>query len=171
DKFQDPTSPIFPPAIPSWHHACEDFNFKDACFVYDNVSPGDLGYIFPEPVMLVHAQKVYFMTWLKYHTAFMYSVSSKNSTATPMPTAVWQDILTYESSYRKMGEKSDQKTDTKSSQLWVHAMDFLQNCIEAEDVTLVGLEKGEPKWNGSVITTLTYAEHEEILWELAELNF
>jgi hypothetical protein len=126
--------------------------------------------------MFVRAQSIerreaYFMTWLKYRPAFIYRVSSKDFAATPMPTAVWRDVLTYESSHRKMGEKSDQKRDTKSSQLHAHAQDFLQNCIEAEEVTLVGLEKGEPKWMGSVVETLSDAEREEILWELSELNF
>jgi hypothetical protein len=126
--------------------------------------------------MFVRAQSIecreaYFMMWLKYRPAFIYRVSSKDFAATPMPTAVWRDVLTYESSHRKMGEKSDQKRDTKSSQLHAHAQDFLQNCIEAEEVTLVGLEKGEPKWMGSVVETLSDAEREEILWELSELNF
>jgi hypothetical protein len=50
-------------------------------------------------------------------------------------------------------------------------MDFLQNCIQTEDVSLVGLEKGETEWNGKVVQTLSDNEREEILWELSELNF
>jgi hypothetical protein len=50
-------------------------------------------------------------------------------------------------------------------------MDFLQNCIQTEDVSLAGLEKGETEWNGKVVQTLSDNEHEEILWELSELNF
>ena len=126
--------------------------------------------------MFVRAQSIerreaYFMTWLKYRSAFIYRVSSKDFAATPMPTAIWRDVLTYESSYSKMGEKSHQKSHTKSSQLHAHAHDFLQNCIETEGVTLIGLEKGVPKWKGSVIKRLSDAERKEILWELSELNF
>lgn len=176
DKFHDPISLIFPPAIPSWRRACEEIDVKNASFVYQNVHPTDLGYIFPEPAMFVRAQsserrEVYFLTWLKYRMAFLYRVSSRDSTATPMPTAVWRDVLSYESSYDKMGEKANQKKDTKSSQLHAHMLDFLQNCIEAEEVTLIGLEKGVPRWNGSVVETLSDAQREEILWELSELNF
>ena len=126
--------------------------------------------------MFVRAQSIerreaYFLTWLKYRSAFIYRVSSKDFAATPMPTAIWRDVLTYESSYSRMGEKSHQKSHTKSSQLHAHAHDFLQNCIETEEVTLIGLEKGVPKWKGSVVETLSDAECEEILWELSELNF
>ena len=88
-----------------------------------------------------------------------------------MPTAIWWNVLSYESSYDKMGEKANQKKDTKSSQLHAHMLDFLQNYIKAKEATLIGLEKGVPRWNGSVIETLSDAQHEEILWELSELNF
>jgi hypothetical protein len=50
-------------------------------------------------------------------------------------------------------------------------MDFLQNCTQTEDISLVGLEKGETEWNGKVVQTLNDNEHEEVLWELSELNF
>ena len=50
-------------------------------------------------------------------------------------------------------------------------VDFLKNCFQAKDVTLMGLEKGKVVWNGKIRKTLTNAKHEEILWELAKLNF
>jgi len=88
-----------------------------------------------------------------------------------MPTSVWRDVLSYEDMQDKKDSSSGQPKDTKSSQLRQHAVDLLQNCIQMDDVTLIGLERGEVKWNGKVIEILSDAEREEILWELSELNF
>ena len=57
-KFQDPSSPLLPPAIASWQHAMENFDVMTAQFVYDIINPTDLGYIFPEPAMLLRTQTV-----------------------------------------------------------------------------------------------------------------
>lgn len=173
DKLQDPIDPIFPRAIESWKGALESFNIADARFVYAKPIATDLGYVFPEPAMFVRTQTVerretYFRTWLKYRTALIYRVSSKDFAATPMPGTIWRDLLTYEYSQQKL---TDSTKETKSNKLRALAVDFLQNCLQAEDVTLMGLEKGEVVWNGKVCETLTNAEREEILWELAELNF
>ena len=44
-------------------------------------------------------------------------------------------------------------------------------CLDvAEGIELVD-SNGELKWNGSVVETLNNLKGEEILWELAELNF
>jgi len=154
----------------------ENFDVMTAQFVYDIVNPTDLGYIFPEPAMLLRTQTVkcqetYFKTWLKYCSALIYHVTSKDFTATPMPTSVWHNVLSYEDMQDKKDSSSGQPKDTKSSQLCQHAVDLLQNCIQMDDVTLIGLERGEVKWNGKVIEILSDAECEEILWELSELNF
>ncbi|KAF8226803.1 hypothetical protein L208DRAFT_1300099 [Tricholoma matsutake] len=61
--------------------------------------------------------------------------------------------------------------ETKSNKLRTLVVDFPQNCLQEENVTLIGLENGEVVWNGKVCEALTDADHEEILWELAELNF
>jgi hypothetical protein len=176
DKFQDPVSPVFPPAIQSWRRALEDFDPANGKFVYE-ANPSDVGYTFPEPAMFIRAktpqrQEAYFRTWLKYRSAFVYRVSSKDFNAQPVPTSVWRDLLTYEHAYNKQDTSSSNETrDTHSSRLRAQAFDILQNCVEAENVELAGLEKGRVKWNGKVVEILTDAEREEILWELSELNF
>jgi len=58
NKFQDPSSPLLPPVIASWWHAIENFDVMTAQFVYNIVNPMDLGYIFPEPAMLLCMQTV-----------------------------------------------------------------------------------------------------------------
>jgi len=58
NKFQDPSSPLLLPAIASWWRVMENFDVTTAQFVYDIINPTYLGYIFPEPAMLLHAQTV-----------------------------------------------------------------------------------------------------------------
>jgi hypothetical protein len=114
--------------------------------------------------------EVYFKSWLKYQTAFIFCVSSKDFTATPMPTSIWCDVLTCEHIENKK-ESTLRQGKMLSKRLWAYTVDFLQNCTQTEDISLVGLEKGETKWNGKVIQTLNNNEREEVLWELSELNF
>ena len=76
NKFQDPSSPLLLPVIASWQCAMENFDVMTAQFVYNIINPTDLGYIFPEPAMLLCMQTVerwetYFKTWLKYLSALI----------------------------------------------------------------------------------------------------
>jgi len=64
---------------------------------------------------------MYFKTWLKYQSALIYHVTSKDFMATPMPTSVWRDVLSYEDMQDKKDSPSGQPKDMKSSRLfpWV----------------------------------------------------
>jgi hypothetical protein len=176
NKFHDLADRILPPAIPNWRLALENFDVTTAQFVYEGVNPTNLGYVLPEPAMFLRTQTIecreaYFKSWLKYRSAFIYRVSLKDFTATPMPTSAWHDVLTCEHTQNKKESTSKQPGETLSERLPAYAVDFLQNCIQTEDVLLVGLEKGETEWNGKVVQTLSDNKCEEILWELSELNF
>jgi hypothetical protein len=50
-------------------------------------------------------------------------------------------------------------------------MDTLQNCLSAEGVEFSEASSGKLLWNGKHVETLSNLEQEEIVWELAELNF
>jgi hypothetical protein len=136
---------IFIHAIESWKHALESFNIANAHFVYAKPIATDLGYVFPEPAMFVRTQTVehretYFRTWLKYQSALIYWVSSKDFAAMLMLGTIWHDLLMYEYSQQKL---TDSTKGMKSNKLQALAVDFLQNCLQEEDVILMGLEKGE----------------------------
>jgi hypothetical protein len=93
NKFHDLADCILLPAIPNWWLALENFNVTTVQFIYKEVNPTDLGYVFPKPTMFLRTQTIehrdaYFKSWLKYQSAFIYCVSSKDFTATPMPTSV-----------------------------------------------------------------------------------
>jgi hypothetical protein len=90
-------------------------------FIYEEVNPTNLGYVFPEPAMFLYMQtlehwEVYFKSWLKYQTAFIFCVSSKDFTATPMPTSVWHD----EHIENKNESTSRQQGKMLSEQLWAY---------------------------------------------------
>jgi len=193
DKFEDPQSNIYPPAIPAWRRACQDFNYQRAKFVND-LTPTDLGYIFPEPAAFVSVtpqrQEALFLGWLKYRRMMLYRVSSPDFSAQPMPQGLWRDFLTLEyvksikGSHLTMGESSSRQLDrrgpaavggsaesTRSHKHRQNAQDFLQNCLNAaEGVELVSAND-RLEWNGKTLETPNDLEREEILWELAELNF
>ena len=178
NKFEDPESPWLPPAIPSWQAALSDFGHYLANSqlqpTSDEVNPIDLGYLFPEPALLVTAQQeahrdAYFHTWLKYRAVMIYRVSSQDSNATPMPGKVWRNLLACEFIGGDPGSSSS--TSTKSAKMKQLVYSFLQNCITAEGVEYVESNNSTLKWNRRVVDKLNDQEWEEILWELAELNF
>jgi hypothetical protein len=187
---------LYPPAIPAWRRAAEGFDVQSAKFVYELI-PTDLGYIFPEPAAFVavtpERQEAMFQGWLKYRSAMIYRVGSSDFGAQPMPQGLWRDFLTLEHVQKKRelqqsgdnsrmtknkaekgrsrGGAMQSSEGTRSRKHREQAADFLQRGLDAaEGIELIG-SNGESKWNGKVITSLNDLEREEILWELAELNF
>jgi hypothetical protein len=121
----------------------------------------------------------------------LYRVSACDFTAQPMPQGLWRDFLTLEhvaklksfneggnsggssrgSSQNRSNNGGRSSESTKSSKHRQNAQDFLQNCLNAaEGVELVSSD-GQLEWNGKAVESPDDMEREEILWELAELNF
>jgi hypothetical protein len=133
--------------ILNWRLALENFNVTTAQFIYEEVNPTDLGYVFPKLAIFLRTQtlehrEVYFKSWLKYRTTFIFHVSSKSFTATPMPTSIWCDVLTCEHIENKK-ESTLRQGEMLSKRLQAYTVDFLQNCTQTKDISLVGLEKEE----------------------------
>ena len=98
NKFEDPVSPVYPPAISAWRRVLEGFDVQSASFVYELI-PADLGHTFPQPAGLVSVterQEALFNGWLKHRRAMLYRVSSSDSNVQPMPQGLWHDLLTSE---------------------------------------------------------------------------
>jgi hypothetical protein len=85
-----------------------------------------------------------------------------------MPNAVWRTLLTLEFAQQKAASSAK---PSKGSKLRETAIDFLQNCLDAESVEFREASSGELQWNGKHVENLSNLEREEIVWELAELNF
>jgi hypothetical protein len=124
----------------------------------------------------------------------LYRVSSCDFVAQPMPQGLWRDFLTLEHvmKLKSVNERSNlpnsegcscgsgknkskggghSSEGTKCSKHRQNAQDFLQNCLNAaEGVELVSFD-GQLEWNGKAVESPNDLEREEILWELAELNF
>jgi hypothetical protein len=173
NKFEDPDSPFLPPAIHSWRSALSSFSAKDSDFVIDDVVPTDLGYVFPEPGMFLACgskwhRDAYFTMWLKCRTALIYRVSSDNFDTKPMPNAIWCNFLMQDLMQKNTGSSSQESRGAKLRKL---AADFLQRCLNGEDVNFKEPSCDEVQWNGKAVRNLSNEEREEIVWELAELNF
>ena len=168
NKFQDLESLFLPPLIPSWQKALSDFTPP-------NPPPAMAeGYVFPEPALFIAVQNkerqdAYFRSWLKFRPAMIYQVSTHNSTVSSSHNSLWHNLLAFE----LIGEKKAGSSSTKSSKLWETMQQFLDESLIADGVDFVELRLNDSQmiWNGNLITSLGNHEHEEILWELAELSF
>lgn len=142
-------------------------------FAYGELIPADLGYVFPEPATFMSIQSPdrqlsFFRSWLKYREALLYRVSASGSDARPMPNSVWRTLLSLE----YVSKDSNRSTETRSHKLREMVQDFLQNCLQEGEVGLASIETNtEVTWNGKAFADLGKDDFEEILWELAELNF
>jgi hypothetical protein len=176
DKFTDPDSPILPRAIPSWRDALHDVKGCNVGFALPEQIPTDLGYVFPEPALFVSTQSsvrqdAYFHGWLKYRDVLLYRLSS-DFNATPMPNTVWRKLLGFELDNSKGKKNVGSSMSTRASKLRDLAIDFLQDCLKAPGVAFAEPEAEQQlHWNGKVVDSPSDLEREEILWELAELNF
>jgi hypothetical protein len=113
-------------------------------------------------------QRAFFYSWLKYRTVLIYRMSSGGSDARPMPNTVWRTLLSLE----YVGNNQAGNSATRSQKLREAVKDFLQNCLEDEGVQLSDVDtNADVTWNGKAFESLGREEFEEILWELAELNF
>jgi hypothetical protein len=175
DKFTDPHSPILPPAIPTWREALRNVKDSNLEFALQEQIPTDLGYVFPEPALFVSTQSsirqdVYFRGWLKYRDVLLYRLSS-DFNAAPMPNTVWRKLLAFELDNNQDKKDVGTSKSTRAAKQRDLVNDFLQDCLKAPGVVFAESEVGQLSWNGKVVENLSNLEREEILWELAELNF
>jgi len=144
-------------------------------FALQEQIPTDLGYVFPEPALFVSTQSsirqdVYFHGWLKYRDVLLYRLSS-DFNAAPMPNIVWRKLLAFELDNSKDKRDIGASKRTRAAKQRDLVNDFLQDCLEAPGVLFSETEVGQLSWNGKVVENVSNLEREEILWELAELNF
>ncbi|TFK61643.1 hypothetical protein BDN72DRAFT_903934 [Pluteus cervinus] len=189
NKCEDPDIKYYPPSIASW---------SDALYVMNdlipNPNPGnssdkiDIQYAFPEPALLVaieneHRRVHHFKTWLKWRSALLYRLSIPNNPSTALSAKVWKGLLSlnFELPGPAKAKKEASKTGrmTKTQRTVDAAEQFLQVCIDAVNSTStmssslsISTSNTIPiTWNGKPFNLLTEADHQEILWELCELNF
>ncbi|TFK57934.1 hypothetical protein BDN72DRAFT_907280, partial [Pluteus cervinus] len=191
-KCEDPDIKYYPPSIASWSDALYMMND-----LIPNPNPGngsdmlDVQYAFPEPALLVTIKNEdrrihHFKTWLKWRSALLYRLSIPNHPSSALSAKVWKGLLSL--NFEKPGPAKAKKEASKSghttkAQRTVNAgEEFLQACIDAINSFSTTSSPFPPlsistsntipiTWNGKPFNTLTEADHQEILWELCELNF
>ena len=71
-----------------------------------------------------------------------------------------------------VAKDDDAKARAHNNLLWGKALQLFEDCVDASHgVGYTGLESGIMIWNNQTVETLTDALKEQVLWELAELNF
>ncbi|KAF8057832.1 hypothetical protein FPV67DRAFT_557001 [Lyophyllum atratum] len=173
DKFEDPDDPIYPPPIPAWRAALRNVDRTMTNVVNAEQAHTDYNYAFPEPASFVAVEKrerrdAVFRSWLRYRQALIHRFSFSTSDARPMSGKAWKMLLSLD--YLEQGP-SKLRTDTKNAEQRANLNDFLQNAPEMEGVELNPDAIDPVAWEGKAFESLGDQDFEEILWELAELNF
>ncbi|GLB38911.1 hypothetical protein LshimejAT787_0600730 [Lyophyllum shimeji] len=173
DKFEDPDDPVYPPPIPAWRAALRNVDRTMTNVVNAEQAFTDHNYAFPEPASFVAYEKkerrdAAIRSWLRYRTALIHRFNISTSDARPMSGKAWRTLLGLD--YLEQGP-SKLRTDTKNAGRRASLQDFLQNVLEMDGLTLNSDSIDPVTWQGKSFESLGNQDIEEILWELAELNF
>ena len=101
---------------------------------------------------------------------------SLESDVTPMSNQAWKALLGLD--FAEQGTRTLSGTSsgsssgsTRAKKLQDMMRTFLRSCTDVEDVSLGDSGLTRPRWNGVDFESLQPSHFEQILWELAELNF
>ncbi|KIM34888.1 hypothetical protein M413DRAFT_32942 [Hebeloma cylindrosporum] len=178
NKFAEPTSPLMPPAIPTWRSALSHVNSDPGKVVYP-ITPGDAGYAFPDPGLFVavtteEKQTMYFANWLKYREALIYRLAFPSS-ATTVPNKLWRPLLNLPLNHNPVAPPrlSDKTSLSQKKNDIVYTL--LETCFAADDdLTFNPAQMLDIFWQGQPVLSTSVPPvdvAQEILWELYELNF
>lgn len=172
DKFSKSQNPLMLLPLLAWSSALENVNRESFKRPADSkVSDG--GYVFPDPALLVgpatpEKQARFIFTWLRFRHVLIYRLVSSRSTAEPIGSQLWRNILNL-----PVNEASKSSENTKNSQRDDLVKQLLQDCLD-DDVGLNFLPLDRVLWGVTKITVDNLPDKHvihEILWELSELNF
>ncbi|KAJ7576192.1 hypothetical protein C8J56DRAFT_401060 [Mycena floridula] len=162
NKFEEPTSRFTPPTSSVWSDALRDVDQS-----LHNPTNARFGYLYPDPGMFLGTEtghKMFTMveSWLRYRAAFMLRASRG---AEPIATKQWRTLLNLNNIRAAPG--------TPNGQLHELAVSMLNTVLDDLEFNL-GSSNGRLEWSGSEIvdsSNLSTKIVQEVLWELAELNF
>jgi hypothetical protein len=152
-----------PPGISSWITALADVDRSDSrresmtrLHQYDGY------YLFPEPALFTSTNEgrraKYFASWEILHGACIYRVYSSCSTATPLSNQQWRDLL--------LGALSLGDNTALSCTL-EQVTSIFANTLENLSIDLSSFSTNTTNH----FPTVSVLEMQNIVWELAELNF
>lgn len=178
-KFEDPECSFYPPGIPAWQEALSNVDTSSDRFVFEQV-PSDSAYVVPEPAFMVStkvAEKsmAMFRSWLKYRPILILRISSRSSLAQPKHGVAWSALLAAEYAEHTAKDKSPGVSAKERQRLREEMLSFMSNNIgsnaEVQLADTVDLSTAGCSWHGIPFDELGQQHFEQILWELAEINF
>jgi hypothetical protein len=191
NKFEEPSSPFLPLAIPAWRDALKNVVVdpsRDA-----SLNPGDRGYAFPDPglfygVTTPEGQAKFFYNWLKYRPALIYRLARRHSNAKPWFSQDWRTMLhlpipgfqgpprpnpTSSSALPKKPPAGGLE-QTKSAKRFEVIQALLRDCMDVDGIHVNDSPTNEMVWQEQHLSPGELPDQrvaQEILWELYELNF
>ena len=178
-KFDDPDSHLYPPGITCWKRAQLDVDTSPTRFLYEKI-PTDTAYVVPEPSSLISRAEwtksaAMIRSWLKYRPLLIFRLTSATSIAQPKHGKAWSALLSAEySTTTAEGLLRDDIQQKETHRLREEMASFLSNSVGSDDVRIadeLSLSTATSSWQGIAFDSLEAGHFEQILWELAELNF
>ncbi|TFK66321.1 hypothetical protein BDN72DRAFT_860009, partial [Pluteus cervinus] len=98
NKYEDPKTGNYPPAIPAWHDALSSVANLLTTQVSAQSDSIDMSYAFPDPAALAvieraDRQQHMYQNWLRWRSAFIYRLSVHDSQSTTLSSKAWKKLL------------------------------------------------------------------------------
>lgn len=175
-KFADIAGPLAPPAIDSWSIAL--LAVDTTATRVSHFMDANNGYAFPHPSLFINVQTdprrtLFFTNWLKHRSALIYRISVPLTDTSPIGSQMWCTLLGIP--LERLPCEEAPTRETKSAKRKQAIRDILASCINAADGISINLEdNNKVSWQGTELIpgeAVSPGIAQQILWELAELNF
>ncbi|KAK0442562.1 hypothetical protein EV421DRAFT_1949390 [Armillaria borealis] len=169
---QTPAHSFLPPVVAVWGQGLSTLVFdKSRCIGPVGAKPR--GYALPPPSCLTTAKnplkiQMMFKFWLRIRVPMIARLSSTFYTPALMDQNSWKTLVSLD--YLGMASKQE-SSDTKAAKQQERMREFLKGCCDEIEMDLGIAEKESVLWRGRPYTELTAADHQEIVWEISELEF
>lgn len=168
-KFDHPSHPWYPEAIPSWRGALASVDTSSDNFLFEKINT-DYCYAFPEPAKLVSAtaegkNKSIINSWVKYRSQLLHAMSDLTFNVQPQPPKAWDALLTAEYVSSNNQDREHKRTKLRNDML------AILGHTDLEKIDKLSLSTADAHWEGKPVAELNAIDYQRILWELAELNF
>ncbi|KAK0429917.1 hypothetical protein EV421DRAFT_1939721 [Armillaria borealis] len=167
-----PAHSFLPPVVAVWGQGLSTLVFdKSRCIGPVGAKPR--GYALPPPSCLTTAEnplkiQMMFKFWLRIRVPMIARLSSTFYTLALMDQNSWKTLVSLD--YLGMASKQE-SSDTKAAKRQERMREFLKGCCDEIEMDLGIAEKESVLWRGKPYTELTAADHQEIVWEISELEF
>ncbi|KDQ49339.1 hypothetical protein JAAARDRAFT_51795 [Jaapia argillacea MUCL 33604] len=178
-KFEEPTRPWVPPAIPVWHEALQSVNTDSVSLVsLQRRSSQDGRFIFPDPSLFCHIKDKekalrYVFAWLFMRQAWIFRMSHSGSESL-LSNQDWRYFFSALTSVAKTPVASSSATTFTGQQKSQLLASHFEKCVDVDGVVVNSMSTlPSPFWRGQPLSTdrPSHTAMQEVLWELYELNF